>query len=197
MIQKPTSICVFCGSSPGARPAYLEAARNLGAVLASRGCELVFGGGSVGLMGAVADATLAAGGRAVGVIPEFLNLPGVAHERLTALEVVDGMHARKARMAELSDGFVALPGGFGTLEELTEVLTWAQLGRHAKPCGMLNVDGYFDRLAEFLDHAVGERFLRQPHRDLLIADRDPIALLDAMAAHEAPVLRKWMDERQD
>ena len=185
-------VCVFCGSSHGTRPAYAEAAREMGRVLATRGIGVVYGGGNVGLMGEVADAALAAGGEVTGVIPRSLMEREVGHAGLTTLEVVETMHERKARMADLSDGFVALPGGFGTLDELCEVLTWSQLGIHAKPCAILNVDGYFDTLIALFDHALREGFLRGPHRSLVIEGTDPAALLDSMAAFVAPTVEKWV-----
>src|ERR1051325_8659898 len=160
-------LCVFTGSSSGARAAYAEAARELGTLLARRGIGLVYGGARVGLMGAVADAVLAAGGEAIGVIPQALVAKEVAHTGLTALHVVESMHARKAMMSDLSDGFIALPGGWGTLEELFEVLTWAQLGLHRKPTGLLNVDGYFDGLLAFLTHTVAEAFVRTDRKSVV------------------------------
>jgi uncharacterized protein (TIGR00730 family) len=188
-------ICVFCGSSPGRNPVHLEAAARMGRALAARGLGLVYGGGGVGLMGAVADAALAAGGEVVGVIPRALQLRELAHARLTALHVVGSMHERKARMAELSDGFVALPGGMGTLEELAEILTWAQLGLHARPVGLLNVEGYFGPLIAFFDRAVVEGFLRPEHRRLLVVGEDPGALLDRFAAWQPPPVERWIDDR--
>jgi hypothetical protein len=185
------SVCVFTGSSPGARPAYAEAARALGAELAGRGLRLVYGGASVGLMGAVADAALAAGGEVVGVIPQHLVDREVAHTGLTDLRVTGSMHERKALMAELSSAFVALPGGFGTLEELFEVLTWSQLGLHAKPCGLLDVAGYWAPLRAFADHSVAEGFVRPAHRELLLAGTDPAALLDDLAAWRPAAVPKW------
>lgn len=158
------SVCVFCGASPGASPVYQEAAVALGRHLAERGLTLVYGGGAVGLMGTVADAALAAGGEVIGIIPQSLQEAEIGHKGLTRLEVVDGMHARKARMAELADAFIALPGGLGTLEELFEVWTWGQLGYHAKPLGLLEVNGFYDPLLTFLDHLVDERFVRAEHR---------------------------------
>jgi uncharacterized protein (TIGR00730 family) len=187
-------ICVFCGSSPGHDPRYLEAARDTGRLLADRGLGLVYGGGSVGLMGAVADAALAAGGEVIGVIPEVLQIRELAHRSLTRLHVVGSMHERKALMAELSDGFVALPGGMGTLEELAEVLTWAQLGLHARPVGLLDVAGYYRPLAEFFDRAVGAGFLRPAHRQLLLVDDQPGALLDRFVAWRGPVLDHVLDQ---
>jgi uncharacterized protein (TIGR00730 family) len=186
-------ICVFCGSSPGHDPRYLEAARTMGHTLARRGLGLVYGGGSVGLMGAVADAALADGGEVVGVIPEVLQIRELAHRSLTRLHVVASMHERKALMAELSDGFVALPGGMGTLEELSEVLTWAQLGLHARPIGLLDVAGYYQPLADFLDRAVSAGFLRHAHRALLLVGHEPGALLDQFAAWRGPVLERVID----
>ena len=186
------SVCVFCGSSPGGDPAYLEAARAMGREIAGRGLRLVYGGAKVGLMGAVADAAMAAGGEVVGVLPHALTDKEIAHEGLTRLEIVASMHERKARMAELSDGFVALPGGAGTLEEIFEIWTWAQLGFHAKPAGFLNVRGYYDGLRSFVDHAVGEAFLRAPHRDMLIFRQEVDEMLDALAAYVPPVVEKWI-----
>jgi uncharacterized protein (TIGR00730 family) len=186
-------LCVFCGSSPGNDPRYLEAARATGRLLAARGLGLVYGGGSVGLMGAVADAALAAGGQVIGVIPEVLAIRELAHRSLTTLHVVASMHERKALMAELSDGFVALPGGMGTLEELSEVLTWAQLGLHRRPIGLLDVAGYYRPLATFFDQAVSAGFLRPNHRRLLLVGEEPAALLDALAAWRGPVLEQVID----
>jgi uncharacterized protein (TIGR00730 family) len=187
------SVCVFCGSSPGGNPAYLSAARAMGAELAGRGLTLVYGGAKVGLMGAVADAALNAGGEVIGVLPAALEKKELAHLGLTRLEVVDSMHERKARMAELSDGFVALPGGAGTLEEIFEIWTWGQLGFHGKPAGFLNVAGYYDKLASFLDHTVDEAFVKAVHRDMLIFHDAPTALLDALAAYKAPTAGKWLE----
>lgn len=189
-------VCVFCGSSPGARPGYRAAAERFGTLLAKRGIGLVYGGASVGLMGAVADAALAAGGEVVGVLPRALARKELSHGRLTELRLVDSMHERKAQMADLSDGFVALPGGVGTLEELFEILTWAQLGLHAKPCALLDTDGYFAALLAFLDHAVDERFVRPEHRAMLLVDESPERLLDAMARYRAPRVDKWLDRSE-
>lgn len=188
-------VCVFCGSSPGADPRYAEAADAVGRTLAGRGIGLVYGGGNVGLMGRVADAALDAGGEVIGVIPNALVSKEVAHARLTRLDVVGSMHERKARMAELSDAFVALPGGVGTLEELFEILTWSQLGLHAKPCGLLDVGGYFRPLLTFLDHAVTERFVKPKHRALLLAGESIDDLLERFATWRAPQLDKWIDRR--
>jgi uncharacterized protein (TIGR00730 family) len=187
------SICVFCGASPGATPIYQEAAEALGRHLAENGIQLVYGGGAVGLMGMVANAALAAGGEVIGIIPQSLKDAEVGHSGLTRLEVVDGMHARKARMAELSDAFIALPGGLGTLEELFEVWTWGQLGYHAKPLGLLEVNGFFDPLLTFLDHLVQERFVRQPHRDMLQRAASPTELVSALAAWKPLAAPKWVD----
>jgi uncharacterized protein (TIGR00730 family) len=197
--MKPTSsqfrrLCVFCGSSKGARDIYLQAAQQLGSALAARGIELVYGGGNVGLMGVVADAVLAAGGRVIGVIPEQLMARELGHTGIHDLRIVKTMHERKALMAELADGFIALPGGIGTYEEFFEVLTWAQLGLHAKPCALLNVDGFYDPVLRLLDHAVEEQFVRPAHRSLVVVETDPAALLDRMAAHHAPHLHKWIDK---
>ncbi len=187
-------VCVFCGSSLGSNPAYADAARRLGEALARRGLGLVYGGGSVGLMGVVADAALAAGGEVVGVIPGALERRELAHRRLTRLHVVGSMHERKARMAELSDAFVALPGGLGTLEELAEVLTWAQLGLHRKPCALLDAGGYWRPLTAFLDHAVAERFVRPEHRAMLLVEEDPEALLERLSRFRPPAVQRWIDE---
>ena len=185
-------ICVYCGSSPGRRPAYRDAAAALGRELAARGLGLVYGGASIGVMGAVADAVLEGGGEVVGVIPHSMAIKEVAHSGLAELFVVGSMHERKARMSELADGFVALPGGWGTFEELFEMLTWAQLGYHQKPCGLLNVAGYFDHLEAFLEHAFAEQFVREQFRPMLIREEDPAALLDRFADYRAPQVRKWL-----
>jgi uncharacterized protein (TIGR00730 family) len=170
-------LCVFCGSSKGTNPVYAEAARRLGGQMAARGLGLVYGGGHIGLMGVLADAVLAGGGEAIGVIPRALVERELAHDRLTALQVVDTMHQRKARMADLADGFAALPGGFGTGDELFEILTWAQLGLHGKPIGLLNTAGFFDPLLAWLDRGVAEGFLRPEHRSLLrVADEEDALL---------------------
>jgi uncharacterized protein (TIGR00730 family) len=187
------AVCVFCGSSPGGDPAYLEAARTTGAAIARRGLTLIYGGAKVGLMGAVADAALAAGGQVVGVLPKALMIKEIGHPGLSRLEVVASMHERKARMAELSDGFIALPGGAGTLEEIFEIWTWGQLGFHDKPAGFLNVAGYYDKLAGFLDHTVGEAFVKPVHRDMLIFHDQPEPLLDALGAYDAPATSKWLE----
>jgi uncharacterized protein (TIGR00730 family) len=189
-------ICVYCGSSPGRSPRYREVARALGHELAGRGLGLVYGGASVGVMGAVADAVLEHGGEVIGVIPESLALKEVAHDGLSDLLVVGSMHERKARMAELSDGFVALPGGWGTLEEIFEMLTWAQLGFHRKPCGLLNVGAYYDHLFAFLETAFSERFVRNEYRPMLLMDEDPGRLLDRLRDYRAPQVRKWLEAEE-
>ncbi|MGH3853362.1 MAG: TIGR00730 family Rossman fold protein [Pseudonocardiaceae bacterium] len=182
------SICVFSGSSPGAQAEYTTAARALGAELAARGTRLVYGGASIGLMAVVADAALAAGGEVVGVIPRQLLEKELAHQGLSDLRITASMHERKALMAELSDGFIALPGGYGTLEEFAEVLTWSQLGLQHKPCGLLNVAEFYRSLLAFFDHAVTERFVRAEHRDLILTDTDAARLLDAFDTWTPPVL---------
>ncbi len=186
-------VCVFCGSNHGARPSYTSAAQSLGAALARRGVGLVYGGGGVGLMSVLADSVLAAGGEVIGVIPEALVAKEVAHKSLSDLRVVGSMHERKALMAELAEAFIALPGGYGTLEEFCEVITWAQLGLHAKPCGVLNIDGFYDPLLAFFDHAVAEEFVRPAHRSLVVEAQDAERLLDALARFRAPALEKWID----
>ena len=185
-------ICVFCGSNFGRGKKYQAMAVKLGHLLAERGIGLVYGGGKVGLMGTLADAVLERGGEVIGVIPEDLVKKEVAHKGLTDLRVVGSMHERKALMARLSDGFIALPGGFGTLDELCEILTWAQLGLHRKPSGILDVGGYFDLFMKFLDHSVSQGFIRQEHRDLLIVRGGPEALLDAFADYKPVNLEKWL-----
>lgn len=184
------SLAVFCGSRTGTRPEYAQAARTLGALLAGRGVELVYGGGSIGMMGILARATLEAGGTVTGVIPGSLEQREVGQRGLTRLHVVESMHERKAMMAELSDGFVALPGGYGTLEEYFEVLTWAQLRFHDKPVGLLDVAGFFQPVIALFDHMVAEGFVNAQHRALALSDRDPVALLDKMVQYRAPVARQ-------
>jgi uncharacterized protein (TIGR00730 family) len=186
-------LCVYCGSSAGSEVAYAEGARALARALVANGYGLVYGGASVGLMGILADAVLAAGGRVIGVIPQALQRKELAHRRLDELRIVASMHERKATMADLAAGFVALPGGIGTLEELFEVWTWSQLGIHAKPCGLLNVAGYYDRLVAFLDHTVATGFVRPAHRQMLLVESDPEALLRRFAQHRAPAVEKWLD----
>ncbi len=181
MSPSPLSICVYCGSRHGVRPAYTAAARALGAAIGSRGWQLVYGGGKVGLMGEVADAVLAHGGRVVGVIPESLKKLEVGHQALTELHVVPTMHVRKQMMAERADAFIALPGGIGTLEELYEVWTWRQLGYHTSPIGLLNVDGYYDDLLRFMRHSVAEGFLSPAQNEALLVGGEPEAMLLALA----------------
>ena len=187
-------LCVFCGSSPGNDPAYAEAARALGRAIAEAGMGLVYGGGRVGLMGIVADSAMAAGAEAIGVIPQGLFDKEVGHKGLTELRVVDSMHTRKAMMADLADGFVALPGGIGTLEELFEIWTWGQLGDHAKPFALLNVGGFYDPLATFLDRLVETGFVKPEHRGMLVTGDEPTALIAAMRAYRPPVLGKWIEK---
>ncbi len=189
-------LCVFCGSSPGHNPAYVAAAAQLGKLLAELGIGVVYGGASIGLMGALADAAQAAGGEVIGVIPRALVEWEVAHTGLADLRVVGSMHERKALMAELSDGFIALPGGIGTLEELFEVWTWAQLGSHGKPCALLNVLGFYDRLLAFLDSVVGEGFLRPPHRTMLLVGETCEGLLEKMESYRAPAKTKWVSREE-
>ena len=188
-------ICVFCGSSTGLRPEYAEQARLLGRAITGRGLGLVYGGGSVGLMGVVADAALAAGGEVDGVIPDGLKERELDHRSLTRMHVVRSMHERKALMSELSDAFIALPGGMGTLEELSEVLTWSQLGLHQKPVGLLDAAGYYDHLCAFFDHAVHERFLRPEHRRILLCDAEPEVLIDRLLAWRPMPQEKWLDRK--
>jgi uncharacterized protein (TIGR00730 family) len=190
------SLCVFAGSSPGSDPAFAVAARALGQALVARGYGLVYGGASVGLMGIVADTVLAAGGHVTGVIPEFLVGKEIAHPGLTDLRITTSMHERKDTMACLSQGFIALPGGIGTLEEFFEVLTWEQLGLHAKPCALLNVNGYYDSLLGFLDHAVSHRLLSQESRATILVDTDVSSLLDRMQSYTSTPHAKWIDARR-
>lgn len=187
------SVCVFCGSNSGAGDAYVEATRQLARAIAQRGLRLVYGGGSIGLMGVLGDAALAAGAHVIGVTPRRLLEKEVVHGGLTELHVVESMHERKALMARLADGFVALPGGLGTLDELFEALTWTQLGIHRKPCALLDVNGYFGQLTAYLDHAVEQRFIRPEHRAMLVSERDPHVLLDRLAGVRLPEVSKWMD----
>ncbi len=185
-------ICVYCGSSPGVQAAYLEAAIELARLMVDQGVGLVYGGGSVGLMGGIADAVLEAGGEVTGVIPRALAEREVAHGGVTDLRVVESMHERKAMMAELSDGFIAMPGGFGTLEELLEVLTWSQLGLHQKPCAILNVANYFDSLMRFLDHSVAQEFVKPIHRNMVLVHEQPAQLLAMMETYQHPIVDKWI-----
>ena len=188
--MKLETVCVYCGSSPGRSPAFLESARELGNEIAHRHIELVYGGASVGLMGEVARSVLAGGGKVTGVIPQLLADQEVAFTELEHLIVVDGMHERKAKMIELSDGFIAMPGGFGTFDEFFEVLTWAQLGMHAKPCGMLNVENYYNHLQVFLDHAEQEMFIHAPHRKMVLSAPSAADLLDLMATYDKAPIKK-------
>jgi uncharacterized protein (TIGR00730 family) len=183
---------VFCGSSHGRNPSFAAAARALAGELVRREIEIVYGGGNVGLMGVVADAALDAGGRVIGVIPEALVSRELAHRQVSELHVVNSMHDRKALMAELSDGFVALPGGFGTLEEFCEVVTWTQLGVHAKPCGLFNVAGYYDGLLAFLQHALDEGFLRPTHFDIVVAAADAGEMMERLLEWRPPEVAKWI-----
>lgn len=185
-------VCVFCGSNPGTHQEYLDGARRLGRVLASRGIEVIYGGGRVGLMGAMADAVIQAGGKVEGVIPDVLVAKEIAHPRLFRLHVVSSMHERKAMMSSLSDAFIALPGGFGTLDEFCEIVTWGQLGLHRKPCGILNLRNYYDALLAFLNHGASEGFIRQEHRSMVLVNDDPDRLLDMMLAYTPPSVQKWI-----
>jgi uncharacterized protein (TIGR00730 family) len=189
-------LCVFCGSSPGHRPIHAESARSLGTIMAARGLALVYGGGQVGLMGVLADAVLGAGGEVIGVIPQSMVDKELAHTGISKLHIVGTMHERKALMADLADGFAALPGAFGTADELFEILTWAQLGLHAKPVGILNVDGFFQPLLAWLDHAVAEGFLKPKHRQLLQEADDAEKLVDLLVRYRPePVEGKWLERR--
>ncbi|PIQ51672.1 MAG: TIGR00730 family Rossman fold protein [Comamonadaceae bacterium CG12_big_fil_rev_8_21_14_0_65_59_15] len=190
------TVCVYCGSSPGRLADYAQGARALGQALLARGIGLVYGGAGIGLMGMVADSVLAGGGRVVGVIPQALARKEVAHAGLTELIVTASMHERKTRMAELADGFIALPGGIGTFEELFEIWTWAQLGMHAKPVGLLNVAGYYDALITFLNHAAQQQFMQPAQRELLMVASDPAALLERFASHKALVRQRWLAAEQ-
>lgn len=187
------NLCVFCGSQFGNRPEYEVAARLLGLELAGRGIRLIYGGGRVGLMGVVADAVMAAGGEVVGVIPEFLMQKEIGHVGLTELHVVDSMHSRKAKMAELADGFVALPGGFGTFEEFFEVLTWAQLGMHNKPVGLLDVADFYLPMVAFLRHSAAQGFIRNDHLSLIVHAREPEDLIQRLSGYQAVTVPKWLD----
>jgi len=190
------SVCVFCGSSPGLDPAYTEAARSLGRTLAKANIRLVFGGGHVGLMGVVSNAAIEAGGEAIGVIPKFLVERELAHTGLTDLRIVGSMHERKAMMSDLSEGFITLPGGTGTLEEFFEILTWAQLGEHEKPCGLLNVAGYYAPLLTVFDQMVNRGFLSEPNRDLVLVESEPERLLQRLESYQPPKTAKWIDRSE-
>jgi len=186
-------VCVFCGSSPGSQPDYAEAAKNLARALVESNIEVVYGGASVGIMGVLADTILAEGGHVIGIIPQTLVDKEIAHPGLSELRVVKSMHERKTLMAELSDGFIALPGGLGTLEELFEVLTWIQLGLHQKPCGLLNIRDYYRSLIDFLDHAVAEGFIKDVYRAMLLVEEQPERLLERFGRYKAPAVTKWVD----
>ena len=192
--MKIKRICVYCGSSPGKNPAYASAAAQLGKELCRRNIGLVYGGAAVGVMGVVADAVLEHGGEAIGVIPKSLAVKELAHDKLTELHVVASMHERKAMMADLADGFIALPGGWGTLEEIFEILTWAQLGFHAKPCGLLNIEAYYDDLMAFLENSFEQEFVNSLYRPMLMTDNKPARLLDQFAGYKAPKVHKWMGQ---
>lgn len=188
------SICVYCGSSSGKNPAYASAAIQLAETLVRRNIRLVYGGASIGIMGIVADQVLKLGGEVVGVIPKALAHKEVAHSNLTELHITHSMHERKTMMAELADGFIALPGGIGTLEELFEIWTWAQLGFHNKPCGLLNVDSYYDALLTFLDHISAEQFVKPHHRAMLMVESDPELLIDRYAGYQPPAIKPWLSK---
>ena len=190
------SICIYCGSSPGRLEAYAEAAIAVAEALVSRNIRLVYGGASIGIMGLVADQVLKLGGQVVGVIPKGLAHKEVAHQQLTELHITQSMHERKMRMAELADGFIALPGGIGTLEELFEIWTWAQLGIHNKPCGLLNVEGYYDSLIGFLDHVLAEQFVKKHHHELLMVDSNPDRLLERYVNFQPPVVKHWVGKNE-
>jgi uncharacterized protein (TIGR00730 family) len=195
LITKLESLCVFCGSSHGDDPALTDAAKAMGRTLVNGGIRLVYGGGSVGLMGVIADEVLAAGGQVTGVIPQALWDREVGHRNLSDLRIVSTMHERKALMAELSDGFVAMPGGVGTMEEFFEVWTWALLGVHAKPCGILNARGYFDPLLAFIDQMVAKRFLAREFRDMVIVETEPAKLMQRFTEYAPTAVAKWLDSR--
>jgi uncharacterized protein (TIGR00730 family) len=185
------SICVFCGSSVGKNSSYTSAAIELGQLLAHKNINLVYGGGNIGLMGEMAKSVIKSGGKAIGVIPQFLVDKELVYDRLTEVRIVDSMHDRKALMAELAHAFIAMPGGYGTLEETVEVLTWAQLGLHRKPIGLLNVDGYYNFLNRFFDHMVGQGFLSKEYKDMLLVRNRPAALLESLSAFKLPEVDKW------
>ena len=190
------TVCVFCGSSTGNRDDYARVARELGHTLAERSYAIVYGGASVGLMGEVADAALANDGEVIGVLPKGLSDKERAHQGLSRLHVVDSMHDRKALMEEMSDAFIALPGGMGTLEEFAEIFTWAQLGLHRKPCGLLNVAGYFDALIEFFDHSLEQGFLWPEHREIILTADSPNRLLERFEVYSAPRVKQWIEESE-
>jgi uncharacterized protein (TIGR00730 family) len=198
MQQTIKRVCVYCGSSDKIRSGYLAVASDMGRALVKRDMQLVFGGGGTGLMGSLADAVLEAGGHVIGVIPEGFNTPQLVHHGLSDLRIVNTMHERKARMVEISDAFVALPGGFGTLEELFEILTWAQVGLHKKPVGVLDIDDYFDPLFIWIEQARQEGFIYDEHRTLLVRDSNPDRLLDRLVTYKSPEgLERWVDRQED
>lgn len=186
-------ICIYCGSSPGNNPIYRDVAERLATEMVSRNLGLVYGGASIGIMGVIADAVMAQGGEVIGVIPKVLVEKEVSHMSLTDLRVVNSMHERKSLMAELADGFIALPGGLGTLEELFEILTWAQLGLHQKPCALLNVNGYYDALISFLDQAVAEQFVKPKHRGLLLVEHSPSRVIELLLDYQVTMVERWID----
>lgn len=190
------TLAVFCGSSNGASPIYVEVAKKLGEELAKRNITLVYGGASVGVMGAVADSVLNMGGKVIGIMPSFLEKREISHSSLTELIVVDSMHERKAKMAELADGFIALPGGPGTLEEFFEIFTWAQLGLHQKPCGLLNINHYYDPLIALFNHMSDEQFLHEKYRSMALVDVEPTGLLDQFNRYEPPTVKSYITEKQ-
>lgn len=189
------SICIFCGSNPGRGAVYSDATRAMVRAIAAAGMNIVFGGGKVGLMGVVAETAIAAGAHVIGVTPRRLLEQEMVHTGLTELHVVDSMHERKVMMSNIADAFIALPGGMGTLDEMFEMVTLTQLGVHRKPCGLLNVAGFYDRLGAFLDHAVAERFIRAAHRDMILVDDDPARLITRLQAWSLPEISKWMDRK--
>jgi uncharacterized protein (TIGR00730 family) len=188
-------ICVFCGSNNGLNPSFLETSEKVGKFLAGQKIELVYGGGRVGLMGKIADTVLANGGKVIGAIPESLANKEIAHQGLTELHIVQTMHERKALMAELSDGFIALPGGFGTFEEFFEIVTWAQLGIHQKPCALLNVNGFYDHLIAMIDGTTSENFIREEHRGIVLIENEIERLFDLMKNYRPPAIEKWIDKK--
>jgi uncharacterized protein (TIGR00730 family) len=187
-------ICVFCGSNPGADPEFITAAKELGKEIARRGFALVYGGSDLGLMGAVSQSALDNGAEVTGIMPKIFE-GRVQHPKLTELHIVETMHQRKAMMSDMADGFIALPGGMGTFEEILEVVTWAQIGFHTKPCGLLNINGYYDKLLQFLDEAVNQRFIWPAHREMLLTDTSPAGLLDQFDTYVAPKIDKWRDRK--
>jgi uncharacterized protein (TIGR00730 family) len=188
-------LCVYCGSSSGRQPDYARVARQLARAMVSRNIDLVYGGASIGIMGEIANAVLEEGGDVIGIIPKGLFVKEVAHTGITELREVDSMHERKALMADLSDGFIALPGGLGTIEEILEIITWSQLGMHRKPCGLLNVCHYYDKLIDFLDHAVSEQFIKTSHRSTILIDERVDVLLEKFEAYKAPEAGKWINRK--